>query len=109
MNDEAREVLVAAGLRGHEQAQGRLHSRVREADCALGVLHLTMHQNRREALACSSLGILGWSAMQDPCLDTLLQRYAITSQDEHEIIRRNDEDGWDFLTIARKVGLDALP
>lgn len=101
MNDEAREVLVAAALRGHAQAIGFMHHPLDNADCAIGVLHLALHETREAAMRCPRAPITG----DVLCADRAIQRYELTSADQMEIIRRNDA-GQDFLTIARKVGHD---
>lgn len=49
--DEAAEVLVAAGLRGHPEQRGVVHGDA--GDCALGIVHLALHQGKREARACA--------------------------------------------------------
>ena len=93
MNDEAREILVAAALRGHRQVRGKLHdSAAAEGECALGVLHLAAHQGERNhALACCNGG-------------EVLTMYDISHDEMSQILQMNDHDGADFLTIARKVG-----
>ena len=94
MNDKAREVLVAAALRGHKQVQGDMH--LNKGECAIGVLHLAYHNTRVGAVRCwlhGRMGLHDWEA-----------QYGLDSDGMMEVIRRNDQDGWDFLTIARKVG-----
>ncbi len=96
MNDEAREVLVAAALRGHKQARGALHD-VPEGECALGVLHLAVHPTRDRAMVCAALGGGHCEEME--------RRFAIGYFEAMAIASANDEEGWDFLTIARKIGV----
>mgnify|MGYP001591939051 CR=1 FL=1 len=50
MNDLARDILVKAALAGDLQIQGRWHAA--DGDCALGRLHLEMHQTLEEAHRC---------------------------------------------------------
>lgn len=92
MNDEAREILVAAALRGHRQVRGTLHdSAAAEGECALGVLHLAAHQGERNhALTCTG--------------NEVLAKYDISHDEMSQILKMNDHDGADFLTIAREAG-----
>jgi hypothetical protein len=95
MNDEAREVLVAAALRGHRQITGRTHDQhANEGECAMGVLHLRFHETRAEAVRCW----LGQAASHP-----WWGRFRLEAGEIQMIAHRND-NGWDFLTIARKVG-----
>lgn len=99
MNDEAREILVAAGLRGDKQAIGKLHDRD-GADCAMGKLHLAMHATRDEALLCSNSGGYVFGA----CGKALVKRFDMANS-QWEVTDANNNRRWDFLTIARKVGV----
>lgn len=86
MNDRAREALVAAALKGTKQIRGSLQD-FTGGVCALGVFFSCLPNTFSAP----------WSEMEawadlEPGEDT-------------EIARRNDLDGWDFLTIARKVGV----
>lgn len=96
MNDKAREVLVAAALRGHKQA-AQLHRLHEEADCAIGLLHTAIHGSRLAAVEC-------WHHRSDAgCIIRTQHHFGISEAEGREIRDRNDA-GDDFLTIARKVG-----
>jgi hypothetical protein len=82
MNDRAREVLVQAALSGVRQIKGRA-SDGRGGYCAVGVLKL-YHRDKTQY----------WT-----------HAYDISDEEWGEIIRANDNLGWDFITIARKVGV----
>lgn len=97
MNDRAREVLVAAALAGHRQIKYFMHFPGDLGDCALGVLHLALHQTRKEA--CDCMSTRGKSTRE------LQEAYALTRKDYGDITEANDDLGWDLLTIARKVGV----
>lgn len=101
MNDEAREVLVAAALRGHRQVR-QLHASIGEGECAMGLLHLERHSNRAEAVACASMAGREESSL-GPCIRAVEASYGISGREGIEIRALNDS-GADFLTIARKVG-----
>ena len=98
MNERAREVLVQAGLRGITQIRGQRHD-YRGGACALGVLHLPLHDwNADEAMKCYADGV------SVPCwADRVAAEYDLSQELEDAIVRANDDHGWDFLTIARKV------
>ena len=100
MNDEAREVLVTAALRGHQQARRVMHGSI--GDCALGVLHLTMHATRDDAIICRDYSKVA-------CERDMLQRFGLGWGDTREIIHRNDDLSQDFLTIANKTGHENPP
>lgn len=106
MNDEARELLVGAALRGHRQITHRLHDvNADTGECAMGVLHLEAHRGHRpNAVQC---GQSTFSA--SVCLTETADRYGITRAEWEDIVNRNNGTGvydapQDFLTIARKVG-----
>lgn len=98
MNDRAREALVAAALSGHKQSRGTFHHRD-GGDCAMGVLNIARHNGSREKAvaemnkhgACPWRKVETWAGM--------------TQEESQEMTQRNDE-GWDFLTIARKCGIN---
>lgn len=92
MNELARSVLVSASLEGIEQVQRELHTHSNR-HCALGVLHYYAHgKNLTDAKHCR---IINCQAMNV---------YQISNEEWNKIIEANDELGWDFLTIARKLG-----
>jgi len=96
MNDLAREVLVKAALDGVRQAKGTYRTK-NGALCAFGVLF--------EAMDCQWLespngGYVAFIAGTG----TVMSRYDISQEEAQEIIEANDKKGWDFLTIARKIG-----
>ena len=96
MNDRAREALIAAALSGVKQIKGRVHDG-QGGHCALGVLHLAVHGgNELLALKChpTLCGFEHFGAF-----------FELDQCEQTEIIQRNDTDGWDFLTIARKIGV----
>ena len=102
MNEKAVETLVQAALRAHKQIKGYLHG-IGGGECALGILHLADHNgNRQAALWCragpvNSPGYISWA--------THLENWDIDRTEEARILRANDEQGLDFLTIARKCGV----
>lgn len=94
MNERARWALVRTALDGKPQGRFALHSAT--GDCALGVIHRDAHE----------------SCGEDPMTCTYHDPYAcaiswgeLSYQEMHQITAANDIDGWDFLTIARKIGL----
>jgi hypothetical protein len=111
LNDAAREVLVAAALRGHKQATRHYH-KADGSDCALGVLHATLHATRVHAMDCAAkFAIAAVDAEGDlmliaPIHDELEQHFGISRREAREITERNDRDKWDFLAIAYKVGIE---
>lgn len=100
MNAEARDLLVAAALRGHRQIKDRFHDpKAETGECALGVLHLACHASRQEALACvADLDIEKYREVK--------RRFDLSSADVDGIWKANDHKGWDFLQIANKLGLE---
>jgi len=93
MNDLARQVLVKAALDGVKQAKGVF----RDNDgglCAWGALF--------EGMSCSWLEMNGHWTASLPC-DPMLH-YDISQEESRDIVDANDKKGWDFLTIARKIG-----
>ena len=80
MNDRAREVLVAAALNNVRQI--RWEERDKDGGrCAIGVLV-------DAANGCSLATI-----------------FDVSREDWGNIVYANDKLGWDFLTIARKIGV----
>lgn len=92
MNEQAREVLVRAAMDGHPQAQGAYHKED-GSDCAIGLLHLTLHRTRYEAMACVD-GRCWMAKLRD--------RFGLDCDETERIFAANDVVGWDFLTIATK-------
>jgi hypothetical protein len=89
MNDRAREALVAASLKGVSQI--RWAYRTDQGQCALGVL----------------LEKTGWYELdQIPCVasEMIRKEFDMRPEEFSEITHANDVLGWDFLTIARKIG-----
>ena len=94
MNDKAREILVSAALNGTPQIKYRL------ADddggrCAMGVL---MEACDREIFL--SVRRFKWHTAFDM---RVMGEYDIDGDEWREIATANN-NGWDFLTIARKIG-----
>ncbi len=91
MNDHAREVLIAAALNGVTQCKWVLRG-WGDARCAMGVLN--------EA---------AWGDVhypQEHPYEKMKAVYDISPDELVEIVKRNNVDGWDFLTIARKCCLE---
>jgi hypothetical protein len=111
LNDAARDVLVAAALRGHKQVTKMYHGND-GGDCALGVLHATLHGTRQEAMDCASQFSTCLATDSDGTLYTLkapinveLQaHFDISPHEARTIIAKNDA-GWDFLDVAYKIGV----
>lgn len=97
MEEKWREILVEAALKGHKQGYCHLHSFDIEEDCALGIIHISLHSSREEAVKCSLNCDIRISHKEE-FLKLGLDGKAI------EIMRRNDVLREDFLTIARKTG-----
>ena len=84
MNDRARELLIKAALDGVPQTRGTYSSG--GAYCAIGLLE--------KAAGCF------YPRQQ------FIDLYDIQEWEADEIMYANDHLGWDFLTIARKVGVE---
>lgn len=103
LTEKGVEVLREAALRGHPQVRGNYHGP--DGDCVLGVFHIDMHQaNRAEALQCKNttdclMDIYNGSSghITDRITDQ-------TAECCRALINANDMLGWDFLTIATKLG-----
>ena len=92
MNDRAREALVAAALNGTPQIRGALRDQ-KDGRCALGVL-------------CEAAGFFMPAGVNIIDTEDILESWAECSlQEATEIVRANDALRWDFLTIARKIGV----
>lgn len=89
MNDRARDALAQAALNGTPQVRYVLSDGA-GGRCAMGVLN--------EA----ATGAPWWPLNR---WDFLRDTYDIGPNDAEEIVTRNNIDGWDFLTISRKVGV----
>lgn len=97
MNERAREALIQAALKGVPQIKGKLHDG-KGGHCAFGIIHLDLHQgDELAALLC--IGPRTGAPRCDDLREAYLQ--------DTEIVKANDDLGWDFLTIARKCGEDA--
>ena len=83
MNDNARAVLIDAAMRGVKQIKGWYHDDA-GGRCAIGVL-------------CEAAGT-DWGCIPGSLFDLSLDEAV-------QIMRANDDLGWDFLTIARKIGV----
>ena len=104
MNERAREALVDAALRGVPQIKGVYT--LYESRCAVGVLYDAVKKET---------GLKG-ARYDVPCgplpdnISELVMRWAEMTEDELEyMICANDDLGWDFLTIARKIGMKNIP
>ena len=96
MNDRAREALIAAALNGVKQIRDKMHDG-QGGYCAMGVLHVATHAGDEWA---------AWTCHSNVCTFEIFSRnYDIDQGELTAIIRANDTDGWDFLTIARKIGV----
>ena len=95
MNDRAREALVAAGLKGVRQIKGALYD-PRGGRCAMGVIQEAGAWDvslRRPLDGCPECGAKHQTYHASMPIRT----------EEDLIIHLNNDHGWDFLTIARKV------
>jgi hypothetical protein len=122
MNEAGRQVLIDAGLRGHRQIKYRFHQSPpltfedwltvdlarmirptfwQSGECAIGVLHLSVHSNRREAIACRRSHVMVGQPSWHECRFFAL--YDISDEDFTAINRLNDSEGLDFIGIARKM------
>jgi hypothetical protein len=98
MNNEARDLLVSAWLRGVKQIRYRLA----DADggrCAMGVL--------MEALGVPlTVMDVRFRTEETEAAHALVRKaYDLTREEVLDVTRRNNELGQDFLTIARKTGV----
>jgi hypothetical protein len=94
MNDKAREVLVKAALDGVPQTYGFYKDpNGGPGRCALGVL----------AEAIGVLNDTGIVATEPH--EKMREQYELSDTEFFQIAEANDS-GWDFLTIARKLGVD---
>ncbi len=90
MNDRAREALVAAALAGVKQVKGVFRNG--EGRCAMGVIidaygMITDPMSYPQYMGCLEWAEIDWK--------------------EDDAIRVANDNGIDFLTIARKFGNDA--
>lgn len=100
MNDLAREVLVKAALDGVKQIKGKLYDGD-DGYCAVGVL-CEDHRQRH-----------GWQwvpfgdefSIDSAHFPSMMTEFGLTAQEWMAIVEANNNKGWDFLTIARKVGV----
>jgi hypothetical protein len=88
MNERARGALVTAALNGVPQIK-ELY-RWGPGRCAIGVL----------------LDEFGLSEREGNTVDVLAALAGLSSGEFSDIMEANDLKGWDFLTIARKIGTD---
>jgi hypothetical protein len=89
MNDRAREALVEASLKGVNQIKRAY--KTDKGQCALGVL----------------LEKTGWyEEFWIPCVasEMIRSEFEMSNKELKDIVYANDVLGWDFLTIARKIG-----
>ena len=101
MNELAREVFVKAALAQHEQIHMAWHNYLDKAgECAMGLLHLEMHETRKQALVCFYT-----AGSRIKCIPRLMRKFGLSQRDCGEIARRNDR-GEDWITIARKSCLE---
>lgn len=99
MNDKARELLIKAALDGVPQVHGTLFSG--EGRCAMGVI-------------IEGLGLKEkWYVMKEtpPMLRDstvfwreVFKEAGMNPYEHGRVVEMNDSDGFDFLTIARKLG-----
>lgn len=104
MNAIGENALVQAALHKVRQSRKTLHDN-NGRHCALGVIHLDAHNgNKTEAFACFQKfyweHLLTDSYGSMPC--HFLRRAGISREEAEDIESMNDNDGLDFLTIARK-------
>ena len=91
MNERARNALISASMAGVKQIKGSLRD-TEGGMCALGVM--------REAAGVNFSIILNWN---EYCY---LLKWAEMDGEEFDLIAEaNDILEWDFLTIARKIGV----
>jgi hypothetical protein len=105
MNDEARDLLIAAHMRGHKQARRVFHDRD-GGECPLGLLHVVVHGGQSQAIECIRNHPHLHPNQGMDCVRRLCERFEISKEDWHDIIEATDGKGWDYLTIARKIGVD---
>ena len=94
MNDKAREALVAAALSGVKQIKFALQ----DSDggrCANGVL--------MEACTGVAPHQINWTTFNP---SRFWEWGGLSLKEEDEIVHANNVLGWDFLTIARKIGVN---
>jgi len=106
--DDAKELLVAATLRGHPQRFFGMHSTpLISGDCAAGVLHLSLHETQEQALACQDpfYEVIKAFQLDQPSVCPLCSSigFSTTFNLGNLIVHLNDTHGFDFLTIARKL------
>jgi hypothetical protein len=92
MNDRAREALVAAALSGIPQTRGEYYNH-HGGRCAMGVLLDVVDYWNGPLMA------------QMDARECLYKNFAIGAREHEQIRVANDSKGWDFLTIARKIGV----
>lgn len=98
MNQRGQDHLVQAALRGIKQARGAFH--IGKEVCAMGAIHLGEHNwDWEDAVKCSQITTM---LVKLPCQFT--QKNGLDKKTRGALIDANDKAGWDFLTIARKLG-----
>ena len=97
MNDVARDILVEAALKGVKQARGCFRDG-NGSFCAMGVLY--------QKLADMDLGTWDEEGFDTWRADAVERTFGVTPLEQAAIVRANDVLNWDFLTIARKIGVN---
>jgi hypothetical protein len=101
MNEKGAEALVEAAMRGIRQVRQRFQTDRGEV-CAMGALHLARHGwDLGAAWECVLNAPLVHVAFL-PC--GFVHEYGVADGAARlDLIYANDTEGWDFLTIARKL------
>ena len=108
MNQEARDVLVGAQLQGIPQARGVYKRIQKRGFCALGLLLEELIQTKKVKHTWIFIAIdpgrrrLHYSG--DMVAD-IRKFYEIDLPEFRRILDANDEHKWNFLEIARKIGV----
>ena len=92
MNERAREVLIEAAMQGVPQIKGKLRDGY-GGFCAGGVLIKAYLEE--QGLAWS---IFSWG-------QPVLVHYDMSNEEWEDMVDANNNLDWDFLTIARKIGV----
>mgnify|MGYP007031194515 CR=1 FL=1 len=93
ISDRVIEILIEAGMRNHPQIHLSLHGE--QGECALGVLHLAVHNSREGAVACAIANFGGYECVEN--------HFSLSSVEMEHIWKLNDGERLDFIGIARKL------
>ena len=104
MNERAQEALVEAALRGVPQIKG--HYMLDDSRCAVGVLY---DATRKETGLKGARYDVPCGPLPDNLSELVIKWAEMTQEELRDMICANDDLGWDFLTIARKIGMKNIP